>query len=152
MHVASIWPYTMHPKNLRSFLADGISPLIPQAQRLLELRTVIAGFLPTNLRRSSSIANYKQGKVVIFAENSAVAAKLKLLAPGLQGDLIKSGYEVTGIEVQVQPRNRPPPQVEKHAILSTRAREELRALSDQLPDSSLKNAVLTLARRDEGEH
>ena len=83
MHVASIWPYTMHPKNLRSFLADGISSLIPQAQRLIELRQVIAGLLPTNLRRSSSIANYKQGKIVIFAENSAVAAKLKLLAPGL---------------------------------------------------------------------
>ena len=152
MHVASIWPYTMHPKNLRSFLADGISPLIFQAQRLIELRTVIAGLLPNNLRRSSSIANYKQGKVVIFAENSAVASKLKLLAPGLKGDLIKSGIEVTAIEVHVQPANRPPAKAEKHAILSPKASEELVALSNQLPDSALKKAVLTLAGRSESEH
>lgn len=142
----------MHPKNLRSFLSDGISPLMPQAQRLIELRTVIAGLLPINLQRSSSIANYKQGKIVIFAENSAVASKLKLLAPGLQGDLIKSGVEVTAIEVHVQPANRPPPKPEKQAVLSVKACEELRTLSDQLPDSSLKKAVMALAKRGRSEH
>ena len=137
----------MHPKNLRSFLADGISPLISQAQRLIELRTVIAGFLPINLRRSSSIANFKQGKIVIFSENSAVASKLKLLAPGLQGDLIKCGWEVTAIEVHVQPANRPLERAEKHAILSAEACTKLNELSEQLPDSALKNAVSTLAKR-----
>lgn len=141
----------MHPKNLRSFLADGISSLIPQAQRLIELRQVIAGLLPANLRRSSSIANYKQGKIVIFAENSAVAAKLKLLAPALQADLVKSGVEVTAIEVQVQPANRPPPPPEKRAKLTQEACNQLTALSEQLPDSELKTAVQTLAGRGVSE-
>lgn len=141
----------MHPKNLRSFLADGISSLIPQAQRLIELRQVIAGLLPANLRRSSSIANYKQGKIVIFAENSAVAAKLKLLAPTLQADLVKSGVEVTAIEVQVQPANRPAPPPEKRAKLTQEACDQLTALSEQLPDSELKNVVKALAARGVSE-
>jgi hypothetical protein len=151
MHVASIWPYTMHPTSLRSFLADGISSLIPQAHRLIELRRVFAGLLPDNLRRTSSIANYKQGKVVIFAENSAVAAKLRLHAPTLQGDLMRSGHEVTAIEVQVQPGYHPAPYPKKQARLSLEASRQLSALSDQLPDSKLKFSILSLAKRSDSQ-
>jgi len=142
----------MHPKNLRSFLTDGISSLIPQAQRLIELRQVVAGLLPAKLRGFASIANYKQGKIVIFAENSAVAAKLKLLAPALQADLVKSGVEVTAIEVQVQPANRLPSPPQKRAVLTQGACDELAALSKQLPDSELKNAVMALAGRRVSKH
>jgi len=62
-------------RSVRAFLEAGIDTLMPQAQRLLELRTILSGALPPNLRRSCAIANYLQGKVVIFADNSAVAAK-----------------------------------------------------------------------------
>lgn len=142
----------MHPKNLRSFLADGIPSIMPQAQRLIKLRQVIAGLLPDNLRRSSSIANFKQGKVVIFAENSAVAAKLKLLAPALQGDLVKSGLKVTAIGVEVQPANRQSHKPTKRSALTHEAHDHLTALSLQLPDSELKNAVLAIAKHADSEH
>src|SRR3989442_14409881 len=58
---------------------DGIAPLMPQARRLIELREILAAVLPESLARCCSIANYKQGNVVIFAANGAIAAKLKLM-------------------------------------------------------------------------
>src|SRR5436309_2208188 len=92
-------------KNPYAFLnqPDGIAPLMPQARRLIELREILAGVLPESLARCCSIANYKQGKVVIFAANGATAAKLKLMLPTLSEQLSKRGIEVTGLEVCVQP-------------------------------------------------
>ena len=142
----------MHPKNLRSFLSDGISSLMPQAKRLIELRQILAESLPENLQRSSSIANYKQGKVVIFADNSAVAAKLKLLAPTLKSALVKSGVEVTGIEVDVQPSQPHETARPKQAQLSSSAAEDLLRLSTQLPESKLKEAIVSLAAKADSEH
>ena len=141
----------MQPKSLTSFLEDGISSLLPQTQRLLEIRQVFARLLPANLRRSSVIANFKQGKVVLFAANSAVAAKLKLLAPTLQDDLVKSGYQVTAMEVQVQPSEPAPKLQEKRANLTPEAGRHLAHLSEQLPDSKLKNIVASMAKRSASE-
>ena len=78
----------MHSKNLRAYLdsAVGIAGLLPQAERLIELRRIYSKLVPQQLLRSSSIANYKQQKVVIFAENNAIAAKLRLLSPRLIND------------------------------------------------------------------
>lgn len=141
----------MHSQRVREFLTDGMYSLMPQAQRLMELRRIAAGALPGNLLRSCSIANYKQGKVVIFAENSAVAAKLKLLAPTLRDHFMKSAIEVTGIDVEVQPTNPAPPPPEKHTHLSPGAAQALTDLAGQLPDSELKSSINALAGRNVGE-
>lgn len=141
----------MRSRNLKDFLEDGIQSLMPKAQRLLELRRVLASRLPANLRRSCTIANYMQGKVVIFAENSAVAAKLKLLAPDLRDALEKRAIEVTGIDIQVQPTE-PVHTPEKSMSLPPQALHDLAALEAQLPDSDLKKAITTLLQRHEGNH
>jgi hypothetical protein len=135
----------MHSQRVREFLTDGMYSLMPQAQRLMELRRIAAGALPGNLLRSCSIANYKQGKVVIFAENSAVAAKLKLLAPTLRDHFLKSAIEITGIDVEVQPTNPVPEPPAKHTHLSSGAAQALAELADQLPDSKLKSSINALA-------
>ena len=111
----------MHPKNLRAYLdsAAGIAGLLPQAERLIELRRIYCKVVPQQLLRSSAIVNYKQQKLVIFAENNAVAAKLRLLSPRLVNDFSKSGVEVTGIRLEVQPREDTPPELApKRAKLS----------------------------------
>ena len=136
----------MHTKSVRNFLTAGMDSLMPQAQRLIELRLLFTQALPKNLLRSCSIANYKQGKVVIFAENSAVAAKLKLLLPTVRDHFLKFGVEVTGIEVQVQPIAARPNLPISEIYLSTNAAESLTRLSDQLPDSKLKKSIEALAR------
>ena len=145
----------MHSKNLRAYLdsATGIASLLPQAERLIELRRIYNEIMPQQLLRSSSIVNYKLGKVVIFAENNAIAAKIKLLSPRLVNDFAKRGVKITGIRLEVQPRENPPEQQAlKHARLSLAGAESLDALVKRLPDSKLKQTLGELAARGASEH
>jgi hypothetical protein len=141
----------MRFQKLDAYLETGIQALMPQARRLLELRQILATCLPKNLQRSCTIANYLQGKVVIFAENSAIAAKLKLLVPELQDRFVSRAIEVTGIDIQVQPKEALNT-VEKFAELSPGAIDSLTELERQLPDSELKSAVSTLLERHRSKH
>ena len=142
----------MHSKNLRAYLdsAAGIAALLPQAERLIELRHIYSELVPQQLLRYSSIVNYKQGNVVIFAENNAVAAKLKLLSPRLVNGFSKRGVQITGIRLQVQPRQEPGKvPASKQAKLSAAGAESLEALARRLPDSRLKQVVTDMAARKE---
>ena len=136
-------------KNPYAFLnqPDGIAPLMPQARRLIELREILAAVLPESLARCCSIANFKQGKVVIFAANGAIAAKLKLMLPTLLKELSKRALEVTGLEVCVQPLASDPQAVEKSAKMSVEAAAGLSQLCEQLPDSELKITLVKIAAR-----
>ena len=133
----------MHMKNPCTFLnqADAIAALMPQAERLIELREILASLLPGSLARRCSVANYKQGRVVIFAANGAIAAKLKLMLPSLLEELSGRAREVTGLEVAVQAPTAERQVNEKFAKISHEAAEKLAELSEQLPDSELKTAL-----------
>jgi hypothetical protein len=120
---------------------------MPQARRLIELRGILSAVLPPSLARWCSIANYKQGKVVIFAASSAVAAKLKLMRPTLVEQLSQRGVEVTGLEVRVQALDREHQVFEKSSKISVEAAARLARLCEQLPDSELKIALGRIARR-----
>jgi hypothetical protein len=120
---------------------------MPQAQRLIELRKILAAVLPESLGRYCCIANYKQGKVVVFAANSAVAAKLKLLSPGLSEELSRRATEVTGLEVRVQPLDSESQVIEKSAKMSAEAARALGRLAQQLSDSELKTALSRISER-----
>ena len=140
----------MHSKNLRAYLDStaGIAALLPQAERLIELRRIYSELVPQQLLRSSSIVNYKRQTVVIFAENNAIAAKLKLLSPRLVNDFSKRGVEATGIRLEVQPRQEPQKALSpKQAKLSEAGAESLEALAKRLPDSRLKQAVTQMVER-----
>src|SRR5215470_13158402 len=95
----------MHPHKPDALLSgsDGIPALMPQARRLLELRRLLASLLPDSLARCCAVANYKHGKLVLFAENNAVAAKLRLLSPTLRDRLSDRGVQVTEMDIGVQP-------------------------------------------------
>jgi hypothetical protein len=140
----------MHSKNLRAYLdsAAGIAALLPQAERLIELRRIYSELVPPQLLRTSSIVNYKHENVIIFAENNAIAAKLKLLSPRLVDDFSKRGAEVTGIRIEVQPRQKSLKALTpKQAKLSAAGAESLESLAKRLPDSRLKQAVTEMVGR-----
>ena len=120
---------------------------MPHARRLIELRRALAAELPQSLMRLCSVANFKQGRVVVFAANSPVAAKLRLLGPKLLEQLSRRGFEVTGMDVRVQPFNNGPQPFEKSAQMTQGAGEKLARLTEQLPDSELKTVIDRLSRR-----
>ena len=123
---------------------------MPQARRLIGLRRILATVLPESLARGSSIANVKQGKLIVFAANGAVAAKLRLMSPALLEQLSKRGIEVTEMEVRVQPPLQLPQAPEKSAKMSSKGASNLMDLCKQLPDSELKNALSQLAHKHRG--
>jgi hypothetical protein len=144
---------TMHPHKPDALLtgSGGIPALMPQARRLLELRRILADLLPEVLARSCTVANYKLGKLVILAESSAIAAKLKLLSPQLCERLSRRGVEVTGMNIGVQAPEVSRKKPLKLAELSDQAAEALARLSSQLPESKLKSSVEQIRNRKVGK-
>jgi hypothetical protein len=139
---------TMHPHKPDALLSGsgGIPALMPQARRLLELRQLLASLLPEPLARTCTVANYKHGKLVVFAENSAVAAKLKLLSPTIRDRLSNRGVQVTEMDISVQAPDTAQEKPEKKARLSGSAVSTLAELASQLPDSPLKQSIALLIR------
>jgi hypothetical protein len=119
-----------------------------QAALLLRLRECASLVVPETLWRSASIANVKQGKVVIFAENNAMAAKLRLYEPRLIDLWARQGIQVSAVKIEVQPGGRRAGGQTKHARLTPAAGAALDALAAGLPaESTLRETVRTLARR-----
>ena len=103
------------PQTLGKILekSEGLDRLLPHARSLVGLREQLAQALPPGLRKHATLANFKNGTLVIFADNSAVAAKLRLMLTALGDRLKTSGVEHTGIKVEVQPSEPPPPRRHK---------------------------------------
>jgi len=124
--------------------------LARQAQRLRDLEHLLFESTPAALARASRVANLKAGTLLVLADNAAVAAKLRQLAPRLLLHLNEQGFEVTVLRVEVQ--------VKAHKIkaeddvtgrsLPPDAIKNFARLSDSLPDSPLKSAVARLVARN----
>ena len=138
----------MHPHKPDALLSSsgGIPALMPQARRLLQLRQLLADLLPDALARACTVANYRQGKLVLFAENNAVAAKLRLLSPTLRDRMSNRGVQVTEMEIEVQAPEEARETRIKSALLSGSAVASLAELASQLPDSPLKECVSLMAK------
>ena len=141
MPVQKIGDVIANSGNLRS--------LAQHARRLEDLQHLLFEAVPPALAAASRVSNYKSGLLVISADNAAVAAKLRQLAPRLLSHLGKAEIQVTGIRVDVQ--------VKAHKIkdehdvtgraLPPDAIQEFSGLAERLPPSPLKTAVMKLARR-----
>ncbi|MBI3140377.1 MAG: DUF721 domain-containing protein [Rhodocyclales bacterium] len=139
-----------HPLDAYLNSADGLAPLAAHAGRLVKLQRVFEESAPPHLAESSRVANLKLGKVVLHADNGAVAAKLNQLLPSLVDEFCKKGFEVTEIQVKVQPRFTASQQFHyrKAPAVSSGAKAGLQRLAAELPeDAPLKAAVERLVKR-----
>ncbi|MBI4984651.1 MAG: DUF721 domain-containing protein [Rhodocyclales bacterium] len=122
----------------------GLSRLTGHAARLLRLRQLFESAVPRPLARGARVANLKFGKLVVHADNGAVAAKLRQIIPTLIDAFRKNSAEVTGIEVKVQPRLdvKPKKLDETRSPLGDHAKQGLTSLAESLPaDSALRGAL-----------
>jgi hypothetical protein len=126
---------------------DGAGRLISQASLLLRLRKTAEVCLPEPLRRATHIAAYKQGKVVIFAENNAIAAKLRLLAPRMIELWGQNGFDVSAIRIEAQASAAAKSPQKAPMEVSASAGKSLASLAQALPDSALRQSVESLARK-----
>jgi hypothetical protein len=126
-----------------------LGSLVRQSKRLSGLQNRLFTALPPALATACRVASLKSGKLRVLASNPAVAAKLRQLVPRLMSHLQNQGFEVTGIQVDVQ--------VKAHKIkdeqdftkqpLAPEAIRKIEALAAQLPPSSVRSALVRMARR-----
>ena len=122
--------------------------VMAHARLLLKLSRRFEAVAPAGLRHAAHVANYKSGKIVIHADNGAVAAKIRQLSQRLSDELSKGGTECSGIEVKVQPRQIPCQSTSStQKPLSEKAFGMLRSTAENLPKGPLREALDTLLKR-----
>jgi hypothetical protein len=127
---------------------SALAGLTAHAGRLLRLQRAYENAVPLALARYGRVANLKLGKVVIHAENGAVAAKIRQLATRLTDVFSQCGVQVSEIQVKVQPDQTRDPNSGHFvgATMDDEAKEGISRLADDLPeDSPLSIALRRLA-------
>jgi hypothetical protein len=121
-----------------------------RAQHLADLQRAVLEAIPRPLASVTRVKSLRSGTLLVAADNSAAAAKLRQLAPRLLEHLQKNEGQVTGIRIEVQvaaQQNRLGNSSRKRA-LDTRAIADFERLADALKDSPLKHAVTRLVQRN----
>jgi hypothetical protein len=119
-----------------------VGKVMAHARLLLRLSRRFEAIVPQQFRQYAHVANFKAGKIIIHADNGAVAAKIRQLSQRLSDEFAAGGAECTGIEVKVLPR-----QIPEHVVsstqkpLSTKACGVLRSATENLPAGSLRSAL-----------
>jgi hypothetical protein len=115
-----------------------------EAQAAQEIWKAVA---PDNLAQFSHATSIKNKQFNLFADNNAVAAKIKLFIPSLLIKLENQGCEVTLIQVKVQVKSTPPAKAKRIKKLSSHAATELNQLSEKLSGTPLGEALARLATK-----
>lgn len=126
---------------------SALQTLSAQAEYLNTLQSTWETAIPPSLKRHCRAGFLSDQCLTVFANNGAVAAKLKLLASGLMTKLQAQGLEVTAIRVEVQVISEPKKPVRAPRSLGAQAVSSLRRLADSLPDSPLRDALVRLSQR-----
>jgi len=129
--------------------SGNLAALARHARRLIDLQQLLLEATPSELAAASRVTDLKAGTLVVLADNAAVAAKLRQLAPRLLKHVQKQQIEVTGIRVDVQVKThkiKAEDEVTKRP-LPPEAIQELEGLAETLAPSPLKNALDRLVAR-----
>lgn len=141
----------MRPPKLDRILSaeSDLQPLLAKAHDLRALSGLVGGFLPPDVARQVRVANIRDGELVLIAATSAVAAKLRLLAPSLCRFLSSQRSQVRSVSLRVQPnasRNEGAA-TQKVAQFSTPTLDSLRRLYESMQPSPARDALAVLLAR-----
>ena len=122
--------------------------VMAHARLLMKLSQHFAAIAPAALSRSAHVANYKAGRVIIHADNGAVAAKLRQMNRRLCDELSLVGVQCNEIDVKVQPRQIPERSMSSTCKpISGKAAGLLRSTAEMLPNGPLRSALDKLLER-----
>lgn len=140
----------MSVRKLQSFLTSttSLAALAERVAHVSELQRWWERLAPAPLAQMCRVSGMQDRILVLYANNGAIAAKARQLAPTVLEKFQKRGVEVTAILVRVQadfrpPRERPP----KTLRLGAAGAASLRQLAVQLEESPLKRALEVMLER-----
>ncbi len=81
---------------------ETLGPLAERATGLIAMRKIFREAVPAGLADACEVANLRSDTLVILADTSACAAKLKQLGPRLITLFQKRGWQVNAIKISVQ--------------------------------------------------
>jgi len=125
----------------------GLTELAAHAKEAQAAQKIWVEIAPDNLAQLSHAASIKNQQFTIFANNNAVAAKIKLFMPSLLIKLEKLGCEVTSIRVKVQVKSSPQAKPKVIKKISSKAGLDLKLLAKKLAGSPLGDALSKLANK-----
>ena len=103
--------------------------------------------VPDPLKQFTQAGGIQHKRLTVYADNGAIAAKVKLLLPSLLIKLQKQGLEITSIRVEVQVKSPPRKTAKTPRSISPGASSRLRELADELDGSALGEALARLSSR-----
>ena len=130
--------------------SSSLRALTGAARRVSELQQIFLKAAPQPLAQACRVKQLRGGTLVLLAENAAIAAKLRQLAPRLLATYVQQASEVTAIKVEVQVSGGTPPQPSgrrQPEALSLDSIKSLEELAAGLEDTPLKEAINRLAAR-----
>lgn len=119
--------------------------LSQKAKQLIAVQRHYERLAPHSLVRASRVLQLERQTLVLAADNSAVAAKLRQIAPDITKLFQGSTLKVTGILVRVQVAVASAKPAPAPVLLSATGSKRLIELAKRLPDSPLKSALQRLA-------
>lgn len=122
------------------------SAVTRHARRLMALQPLVDRCVPPRLKVSLTVANLREGMLVLTAPNGALAHRARLVVPGLLAALQRQDPSIRALRIEVQRTFPPPRPPRRPATLSPAARESLQGLADELPESEVKAAIQRLLR------
>ena len=111
------------------------------------LQRLVADILPGHLSTSVNGASLKGSELILVTDNGAIASKLRQIAPRILNSIRQHGYEITGIEIEVQVRMYDKPLPRNQLLLGPNARSAVETLAKRLEASTLRDALERLASR-----
>jgi hypothetical protein len=118
-----------------------LNALNTRTQETQAAQKIWEAIVPDYLAKFSRASSIKNKQLNIYADNSVVAAKIKLLSPSLLIQLQKQVCEVTAIRVKVQVKSSPQPKLKTPRKLTPAAVSSLKELSVKLTGTALGDAL-----------
>ena len=144
----------MTARKLDSFLSVPASPLnrlALAAQRLNSVSRIWETVAPIGLARFCRVGRLDDGVLTLFADNGAIASKIKQQLPSLLDKLQQRGSEINGIRIDVQVKiPSPEPATRSKQAISPQSLASLKSLDAVLEESPLKEALTNLIKHHSG--
>lgn len=128
--------------------ASGLRTLVQETKKIASIQQAWEKSAPPALLPACHVGPLHEGTLTVFANNGAVAAKLRQQTGKLAEKLRKWGVEVTSIHIEVQAGQiKPTPQHIKDIAIGATGLAELQDLAENLAESPLKSALQRLVQR-----